>query len=235
VDTAPNPNRRRRLSIGAGVVLVLLALAIAVIVSALGPRGSSEIVTPGGPAVASDGPVEPGLSASEPPPGANGEGGPSPAASTGSVGAANPGQSRAVVFVHIIGAVTSPGLYELHEGDRAVDAVAAAGGLTPDADQAQLNLARFLSDGEQIIVPRVGEVPPPAAAGVGPGGAGGSVNINTADAAALEQLPGVGPALAERIVLWRETNGNFTAVDDLLNVTGIGQKKLDGMRESVAL
>jgi competence protein ComEA len=226
VDTTTTAtNRRRRLSIGAGVVLVLLALAIAVVVTALGPRGSSQVVTPPGPDAASGAPFEADAAPSTAPEGSS-------ATSTGPPDSA---QSRPVLFVHIIGAVATPGLYQLHEGDRAVDAVAAAGGLTPDADQAQVNLARFLSDGEQIVVPRVGEAPPPAVAGAAPGEAGGAININTANAAALEELPGVGPALAERIVLWREANGAFASVDDLLNVTGIGQKKLEGLRDSAAL
>lgn len=211
MDT-PTPNRRRRLSIGAGVVLVLLALAIAVLVTALGPRGSSQTLVPDEPAPASAEPT------------------------TGSDDSIESDQNAPDVFVHIIGAVNNPGLYQLHDGDRAVDAVAAAGGLAADADQAQLNLARFVSDGEQIVVPRVGEAPPVSPGGAaGAVGQAGTVNINSADASALEELPGVGPALAVRIVEWREANGPFAAVDDLLNVTGIGQKKLDGMRESIAL
>lgn len=211
MDT-PTPNRRRRLSIGAGVVLVLLALAIAVLVTALGPRGSSQTLVPDEPAPARAEPT------------------------TGSDDSIESDQNAPDVFVHIIGAVNNPGLYQLHDGDRAVDAVAAAGGLAADADQAQLNLARFISDGEQIVVPRVGEAPPVSPGGAaGAVGQAGTVNINSADASALEELPGVGPALAVRIVEWREANGPFAAVDDLLNVTGIGQKKLDGMRESIAL
>jgi competence protein ComEA len=193
------------------------------VVTALGPRGSSQLVIPPGPAEVSSAP-----SAAP-----SGEEATAPSAT--STDPAGSTDARPALFVHIIGAVVAPGLYQLHEGDRAVDAVAAAGGLAADADQAQVNLARFLSDGEQIIVPRVGDVPAPAVAGAAPGGAGGLININTADAAALEELPGVGPALAERIVLWREANGSFASVDDLLNVTGIGQKKLDGLRDSAAL
>lgn len=212
----------------------MLALAIAVLVTALGPRGSTETLS----ADSTTG-TRTDTATADP------DGSGSSAITSGSTGNDSGGgpvdgggeQSPPEVFVHIIGAVNNPGLYQLHDGDRAVDAVAAAGGLAADADQAQLNLARFVSDGEQIIVPRVGEVPPPAATGGGTAGGtgGGSININTADAAALEDLPGVGPALAERIVQWRDSNGSFTAVEDLLNVTGIGQKKLDGMRESIAL
>lgn len=135
------------------------------------------------------------------------------------------------IFVHILGAVARPGLYELRDGDRAVDAVAAAGGFLETADQAQLNLARLVVDGEQIVVPVVGETP------VAPPGttAGGLVNINTADAATLDTLPRVGPAMAARIIEWRETNGPFASIDDLTSVTGIGEKTFEGLRDLVTV
>ena len=135
------------------------------------------------------------------------------------------------IFVHILGAVNEPGLYELREGDRAVDAVAAAGGFTKDADQTGLNLARFVTDGEQIIVPVVGEVPAAA-----PGtDSSGKVNLNTADEATLETLPRIGPALAQRIIAWRDENGRFTAIDDLKSVTGIGDKTFEGLADLVTV
>lgn len=139
--------------------------------------------------------------------------------------------SGSAIFVHILGAVARPGLYELRDGDRAVDAVAAAGGFLEAADQSQLNLARLLVDGEQIVVPEVGETP-----AVAPGTtASGLVNLNTADAATLETLPRVGPAMAARIIEWREANGPFTAVDDLLGITGVGDKTFEGLRELVTV
>lgn len=135
------------------------------------------------------------------------------------------------IYVHILGEVREPGLYELRDGARAVDAVAAAGGFTDGADAGGLNLARFVSDGEQIVVPAVGEVPAAA-----PGVAGdGRVNLNTADAATLDTLPGVGPATAAKILAWRERNGRFEAVDDLLDVGGIGEAKLDALRDLVTV
>lgn len=136
-----------------------------------------------------------------------------------------------VIFVHVLGAVANPGLFELREGDRTIDAIAVAGGFTDDADQAQLNLARFVVDGEQIAVPVIGETPA-AAPGVT---ADGRVNLNTADSSALETLPRVGPALAERILAWREVNGGFGAVEDLLNVAGIGDKTFEGLRDLVTV
>jgi competence protein ComEA len=137
-----------------------------------------------------------------------------------------------VIYVHILGQVMRPGLYELADGARAVDAVAAAGGFTEQADAAGLNLARFVSDGEQIVVPAIGQV----AAGVAPGITGdGRVNLNTADAATLDTLPGVGPATAAKILAWREEHGRFESVDDLLDVGGIGEAKLDAIRDLVTV
>lgn len=144
---------------------------------------------------------------------------------------AAPVDGGASFFVHILGAVERPGLYGVREGDRVIDAVAAAGGFTDAADQAQVNLARFLVDGEQLYVPAVGEIPA-GAAGVTPQG---KVNINTADAATLETLPRVGPAMAARIIDWREVNGRFATIDDLMSVTGIGQKTFDGLKELVTV
>lgn len=132
----------------------------------------------------------------------------------------------ALVYVHILGEVVAPGLYALRPGDRAVDAVAAAGGFTPDADQAALNLARLLADGEQLVVPARG------AAGAG-ASADPRIDLNAADAAALDTLPGIGPATAAKILAWREQNGRFASVDDLLAVGGIGAAKLDALRDLV--
>ena len=136
------------------------------------------------------------------------------------------------IFVHVLGAVAAPGLYQLREGDRVVDAIASAGGYAHGADETQLNLARVLSDGEQLYVPVVGELP---ALDVTGAVVGGRVNINTADQAALETLPRVGPALAQRIIAWRDDNGRFAAIDDLRSVTGIGDKTFEGLRELITV
>lgn len=135
------------------------------------------------------------------------------------------------LYVHVLGAVESPGLYVLTSDARLVDAVGAAGGTRDDADLAAVNLARILTDGEQVVVPVIG------AAGSAPEGAAtaddGLVDLNTADQAALETLPRIGPALAQRILDWREENGRFRSVDDLLGVPGIGEKLLAGIRDAV--
>ena len=196
---------RVRIGVGAAVVVLFVGLACAVLFSAFAPKGQSEVVAPG-------------------------------AGATGVSESASAAPSGAAIFVHILGAVVVPGLYELREGDRAVDAVAAAGGFADGADQSQLNLARFVTDGEQIVVPIVGAAPPAPGAVVG-GGAevAGKVNINTADAAALETLPRVGPAMAARIIEWRDTNGRFTAVEDLMSVTGVGEKTFDSLKDLVTV
>ena len=142
-----------------------------------------------------------------------------------------------VLYVHVAGAVARPGLYALPGGSRVVDAIAAAGGIADGGDQAAVNLAREVSDGEQIVVPMVGEAPPAATGSGGASGAAGDdagvVDLNTADAAALDSLPRIGPALAERILAWRDENGRFASVEDLLAVPGIGEKLLEGLRDRV--
>lgn len=137
--------------------------------------------------------------------------------------------SQRPIFVHVLGQVVRPGLYELREGDRVIDAIAAAGGMTDDADPAAVNLARLLNDGEQLAVPAVGETIA-AAPGVA---ADGRVDLNTADVATLETLPRIGPAMARRILDWREANGPITSVDDLLAVSGIGSKTVEALRPLV--
>ena len=136
------------------------------------------------------------------------------------------------VFVHVGGAVAAPGLYELPEGARVADAVAAAGGLLPDGVQDGVNLARIVTDGEQIVVPSAAD----AAAGAPAGQAtAGKVNINTADAAQLDELPGVGPATAEKIVADREQNGPFATVEDIKRVSGIGDKKYEELADLICV
>lgn len=138
------------------------------------------------------------------------------------------------VVVHVAGAVARPGVQRLGTGARVVDAVDGAGGATPDAEVARINLAAPLQDGQQVYVPRVGE-PAPAPAPGEPGEAGGPVNLNTATAEQLETLPGVGPATAEAIIAHREAEGPFTSVDQLLDVRGIGDAKLAAVRDLVAV
>lgn len=140
----------------------------------------------------------------------------------------------AEVYVHVSGAVAAPGLYVLASGSRVADAISAAGGFGDNADTAAVNLARPLSDGEQLVVLELGQAPPAGAAG-GESTGGGPINLNTAGVEQLDELPRVGPAIAQRIVDWREQNGPFTSVDDLLGVPGIGEKMLAGLRDLVTV
>jgi competence protein ComEA len=142
---------------------------------------------------------------------------------------------RRELTVHVAGAVISPGLYEVPEGSRVADALSKAGGASPDAVLDNLNLAAKLKDGEKILVPR--RVEP--AAGQGPATEAGSstqaININTADAVELDKLPGVGPSLARRIIEYRDKNGQFSSVEELDNVTGIGPSKLESLKDLVTI
>jgi competence protein ComEA len=140
------------------------------------------------------------------------------------------------VVVYVVGQVATPGVVTLPAGARVSDAVAAAGGVTADADLAAVNLARFVTDGEQITIPLPGqEVTPapvaPAQAAAGGEDPGGMVNINTADAAALDQLPGIGPVLAQRIIEWRNGHGRFASVDELMDIPGIGSTLIAKIRD----
>ena len=150
------------------------------------------------------------------------------------------------VTVHVAGAVQHPGVVTLPAGSRAVDAVDAAGGLAPGADADRVNLAAPLTDGTRLAVPLVGQPIPtevavpsatPAGSGSGPTAAtpGTPVDLNTADVTQLDTLPGVGPATAAAIVAHREEHGPFSTVDGLLDVRGIGEGRLDAVRDLVTV
>jgi competence protein ComEA len=207
-----------RVGIGAAVVLLIAGLGIAVLVSAFSSAGVTTTIAPAPSAASGTGTARSGSA---------------PPSATGT----SPG-SAVSLFVHILGAVAKPGLYQLHDGARAVDAVAAAGGFTAEADRQQLNLARLVSDGEQIYVPKVGEAgsgPPGNSAVGGAGAVGGKVNINTASESDLETLPRVGPTMAKRIIAWREANGRFATIEDLMSVTGIGEKTFAELKDLVTI
>ena len=146
-----------------------------------------------------------------------------------------------VLIVHVDGCVASPGVYELAGPDlRVNDAVEAAGGLLPEADTSQMNLAAELSDGQKVLVPARAEEGAAAAAAPGGGavsqtGAGSLVNINLATADQLQALSGVGEATARAIVEDREAHGPFSSVEDLMRVSGIGQKKFDKLKGQICV
>lgn len=141
--------------------------------------------------------------------------------------------SPATIFVDVTGWVKKPGVYEFPEGDRVIDAVEQAGGARKGAVLTSLNLAAVLSDGQQILVPEPVKV---ASADTASGvDASGKININTADATQLESLSGVGEVIAQRIIDYREANGPFTSVDQLLDVSGIGDATLAEFRDEVTV
>ena len=148
------------------------------------------------------------------------------------------------MVVHVVGKVRKPGLQRLPPGSRVADALEAAGGAAKGADLARVNLARVLVDGEQVVVPAPGDPDPPGAPATRRwrrerrhriAARGGLVSINTADLAGLDTLPGVGPVLAQRILDWRAEHGRFTTVDELGEVSGIGEKMMERLRPLVTL
>lgn len=213
-----DPQRPRwKLSAGAAVVLGLVACAVVVLMLALQPRSAVGV------------PAEAGFVT------------PTPTAGEPSMEVPQSG-----ALVHVLGAVAAPGVYELGPNARVVDAIAAAGGLTEDADTAQINLARPAVDGEQIYVPKVGETPPiapdvaaePGANGSsngGSSGSGGLVNLNTASAIELETLPRIGPAMAQRIIDYRDANGGFSSIDQLKDISGIGEATFEQLKPLVTV
>jgi len=155
-----------------------------------------------------------------------------------------PSSNNEMVYVHVVGEVQRPGVYEINAGSRVLAAIEAAGGATELAVLSALNLARPLTDGEQIVVPdsagaaesqqASSSIGAPPAAGIADTSAP-PINLNTADQGTLETLPRVGPALAERILAWREEHGGFESVEQLLSVSGIGQKTFEQLQTLVTV
>ena len=152
--------------------------------------------------------------------------------------------STAEVYVDVDGAVARPGVYRLKDGARVSQAIDAAGGLTAEADVTGLNRASKVADGQKIYVPKVGDQQTVAADGGADGGAvlasgandvAGLVNINTASAAELQTLSGIGPSMAQSIIDERTQNGAFASVDDLMRVSGIGEKKLAKIKDCICV
>ena len=200
-----------RLAVVAGIAIAVLGAGVAARASLAAPStGVADLPTPAGPAsgTATPGGVDPELT---------------PAPSAG-------------VVVHVVGQVAQPGVVELPAGSRVSDVVAAAGGATPGADLGALNLARVVGDGEQIVVPAPGEVVGGTSAGRAVDGGSGKdppVDLNAADLAALDALPGIGPVLAQRVLDWRAEHGRFTEVTELGEVPGIGDTLLGRLRDLV--
>jgi competence protein ComEA len=143
------------------------------------------------------------------------------------------------IRVHVAGAVRLPAVYELSPGSIVRDAVEVAGGPSPDADLDHINLALELCDQQQIYVPCQGETnAPPPVSGATQGGGGQArtaVNINLAMAAELETLPRIGPAMAQRIIEYREANGPFASIQDIQNVPGVGPATFEGLQDLISV
>ncbi|HST73101.1 MAG TPA: ComEA family DNA-binding protein [Kocuria rosea] len=230
------------------LLLVLAALAVPAW-AVLGP-GSAGDAAPGaepgeGPALAE---VEaPGSAPGAPPvpaaPGGSAPPGAGPSASPGAGPSAAPSPGG-TLLVHVTGEVARPGVVEVEPGDRVVDAVEAAGGLTGAAVTEGVNLAAPVADGQQVLIPDTRPAPPPAApgtpdpatdAGAASADGAGLLDLNTATAADLEALPRVGPVLAERIVAFREQNGGFASVADLDAVEGVGPALMEALTPLVTV
>lgn len=140
-------------------------------------------------------------------------------------------------FVDVKGAVEKAGMYPITSGMRLMDVVDLAGGFTAEADQNQVNFSKLLMDQEVVYIPKVGETIPSLEKNVAAGEAAedSKVNLNTADATELQTLSGIGEKKAQDIISYRETNGSFQTVEDLLNVSGIGDKTLENLREMITV
>ena len=232
------PTMQGRVSLGPGhVAVVSLLVAVACALTAwwvVRADGGATLVPAAGPVVT--GPATPSGASSGPSVAlVTPEAGPDPPSSVAAATVAD-----AVVVVDVAGRVRRPGIVELPAGSRVVDAIDAAGGARPRVDLTSVNLARVLVDGEQFVVGL--RVPGGIAASAvsAPGAASGPetvmlVSLNTATQSELEELPGIGPVTATAILQWRSDHGPFTAVDELLEVSGIGEATLAEIAPFVTL
>jgi competence protein ComEA len=217
---------RKRLLAYAAVAVVVLAVGVRYLLAQHeGGSGSQGVVLtqPSGAAPASASPA---------------------AGSAGTAASAGPSAAPDLV-VDVCGAIARPGVYHLPAGARVCDLLDAAGGATAQAELAAVNLAAKLTDGQQVAVPRHGQAAATAAAGSGavagavagatPSTPAAPVNLNLATAEQLDALPGVGPSTAQKIIDYRTANGSFRSVEDLKNVSGIGDAKFAALKDLVAV
>lgn len=230
------------LAVGGAALVVVAAVAVVVLAFVRGEPASEPVPTRVRPAASAT-----AARSATRESGAGGDRGgatmtapPSAGGSPGAVGAA--ATPAGEYLVHVVGKVRRAGVVAVPAGARLSDAIAKAGGAAPGAVLTGVNLARPVVDGEQIVVPDkngapipVNTMPPPATPrpGAAPAPPAQLIDLNTADQAALESLPGVGPALAGRILAWRTEHGRFTSVDELGEVSGIGEKRLEEIRPKV--
>lgn len=257
-DTAagPLPRMRFRFRLGRGAIMCLLFTAVIWIATSLlfhPPEGSGQQLgavdmdPSAATATASTSPTPSSSDAAAASPGASGGSGSADSAPQSGAGSEASGTSS--VLVHVAGAVKKPGVYRFGPGARAQDAVRSAGGLLSDAASAAVNLAAPLVDGQQLYLPTTSELPaaggtaaPPNGAASGGGADGGAgapgntvsaINVNTADATALQEIPGIGPALSARIIEFRTANGPFASLAELDAVSGIGPAMMERLEPLV--
>lgn len=225
-----------RLGVRVGIAAAGALAALAVAATALGLIGGGGGVTIERVPAAGEGAVEEPQAA---PAERGAEGEKDPAGEQGGSPEGEEGQAdeAAPLVVHVDGAVAAPGVYELPPGSRANDAVLAAGGVVEGADTSLLNLAAPLADGEKVHVPLAGEavVTPSTGERAASEPAAGPVNLNTAGVEELDALPGVGEATARAIIEDRERNGPFSSPEDLMRVSGIGEKKFEKLEAMVCV
>lgn len=143
-------------------------------------------------------------------------------------------EGEELIYVHVCGAVVAPGLFALPLGSRAWDALEKAGGFAMDADQNYVNLAAFLTDGQKLYVPKVGEVEDTYGASLAPG-VTNKVDLNLADEAKLQTLPGIGSSRASAIIKYRRENGRFQSIEELLQVPGIKEGLYEQIKDLVTV
>ncbi|MEY2798401.1 MAG: hypothetical protein RIS22_667 [Actinomycetota bacterium] len=146
-----------------------------------------------------------------------------------------PSSTTALLVIDVQGEVVNPGLYEIPFGSRVGDAIKAAGGVRKGVSTSSVNLARFLEDGEQLFVAGVDQNFSPTGGAIPSSTGGGKLNLNRASESELDGLPGVGPVLAKRIIAYRNENGNFSSVDELRKVSGIGPAKFGELQSFVTV
>ena len=234
---------RQRPGLCASALLACVALLAVVALGVTGGFGATTVRVERGSAPAAQGSDEAAGSSGA------GEEDEDPSSVEGEASAEKDAAEPEELLVDVGGAVAAPGVVRVAAGARVTDAVAAAGGLTAEADTAPLNLAARLEDGQKVYVPTAGEAMPAAgggsadavaaAGGAGSAGAGGAtsglVNINTASADELDALPGVGPATAQAIIDERESNGAFTSAEDIMRVSGSGEKKFAKLKSLICV
>lgn len=231
------PTKRLLVYLVCGVVVLVVGTIAIISMRSGSPTDEAVTIAAGGGSRAGDVVIgEEGVGLPE------GKGGPagSPVVGSSSASSTDP----PTIFVQVAGAVRHPGVYKVSPEERVFQAIDRAGGFSDDADRQSLSLAAELSDGCRVYVPRTGEVAPgasvtpepqPASAGQAGSTPGGAVSLNSAGLAELDALPGIGPAIAQDIITYREAKGPFTSIDQLMDVPGIGPSKLEQLRPLVAL